>query len=125
MPSGSGGVPVETLRAAVRAYAEDVGLRTAAESVGMSLGGLHAFIGGTTPHERTVRKLLAWYAATAEDRGEDLTAELVRLVLGSLVRHLPEGERDAAVRGMLADLRKRTEAAKVPVPKWLKKGESP
>jgi hypothetical protein len=120
MPSGSGGVPVEQLRAAVRAYAEDVGLRTAAESVGMSLGGLHAFIGGTDPHERTVRKLQAWYVATAAERGAEVTGELARSALALLVRHLPEGEREDAVRGMLADLRRRTEAAKAPVPKWLK-----
>lgn len=120
MPTGSGGVPVETLRAAVRAYAEDVGYRTAADAVGMSLSGLHSFIGGTTPHERTVRKLLAWYVATAEERGEALTEAWVRTVLDLMVRHLPEEKREEAMRGMLADLRKRTEAAKAPVPRWLK-----
>ncbi|HEV2150578.1 MAG TPA: hypothetical protein VGR37_24480 [Longimicrobiaceae bacterium] len=113
-------MPVETLRASVRAYAEDVGYRTAAEQVGMSLGGLHAFIGGTVPHERTIRKLQAWYVATAGERGEELTPELVRTALGLLVRHLPERDREDAVRGMLADLRKRTEAAKAPVPRWLR-----
>jgi hypothetical protein len=120
MPSGSAGVPVETLRASVRAYAEDVGYRTAADAVGMSLGGLHAFIAGTTPHERTIRKLEAWYVATAADRGEELTPELVRTALGMLVRHLPERDREEAVRGMLAELRKRTETTKAPVPRWLK-----
>jgi hypothetical protein len=121
MPSGSAGVPVETLRAAVRAYAEDVGFRTAADSVGMSLGGLHAFIGGTDPHERTIRKLQAWHVATAAERGAEVTGELARSALAVLVRHLPEGERDAAIRGMLADLRKRTDAANAPMPQWLRK----
>lgn len=122
MPSGSGGVPVETLRAAIRAYAEDVGYRIAAEAVGMSISGLHTLTHADAPmHARTIRKLRAWYVQTAAERDDDVSGELVETALGLLVRHLPEGERDAAMRGMLADLRKRTEAAKAPVPKWLKK----
>lgn len=122
MPPSSGGVPVETLRSSVRAYAEDVGYRAAADAVGMSVGGLHAFIGGTTPYERTIRKLHAWYVAAAAEKGGELAPELAQAALGLLVRHLPERARAGAARAMLEDLRQRTEKAGAPMPDWLRQG---
>lgn len=62
MPPPDVVVSVAQLREAARLFAEEVGLRDAAAAIGLSFSGLRTFLGGTSPHPRTVQKLRAWYA---------------------------------------------------------------
>jgi hypothetical protein len=113
-------LPVSVLRAAVADAVKRTSSHAVARGVGMSAPSLRDFINGSEPRQSTLRKLTAWYIRTAWERGEVLSDETARAALALLVEHLPEEKREEAVRGMLADLWERTEAAKVRRPGWLR-----
>ena len=84
-------VSVDVLLDAIRSHAETVGQRRAAADVGMSTGGIHALLHGTSPHPGTVAKLRAWYISRSP-----VSPEQAQVMLGLLMEPLPPARRDAA-----------------------------
>lgn len=107
------------LRAAARAYADAVTLARAAAEIGMTVSGLHSFLGGTNPHRGTLRKLTAWYLARARENPDEVTKETVAAALDVLSGPLPLPLRRDARVALLKALQDVLSDARVPVPNWL------
>lgn len=107
-------VPVSVLLEAIRAHAEAVGQRRAAADVGMSAGGIHALLHGTSPHPGTVAKLRAWYLSRSP-----VAPEQARAILALLLEPLPEARRDAVARELAGRVAEESRAAGVEVPAWV------
>lgn len=108
---------VDVLRATVQAAADARTLRVVAAEIGMSVGGLHAFLDGGQPRPSTFKKLHAWYlrhAAQAGAADEDLAAAAV----DALLRGLREDEREIARGRLLETVRAIYMDAGVPPPPW-------
>ena len=55
---------VGTIRAYAQKRVDQSSLRDVADEVGMSFSGLRSFLSGTSPHPRTVKRLVGWYAVS-------------------------------------------------------------
>ena len=85
----------------------------------MSPSGLHTFLGGTSPHYSTVRKVTAWYVKEAY-RGPDVASvEALNAALGLLTQHLPDPARSEAECAILDVVRERSLGSRTPVPTWV------
>lgn len=107
------------LRTAARAHADAVTLARAAAEIGMTVSGLHSFLGGTNPHRGTLRKLTAWYLARAQAEPDRITSETITAALAVLVSPLPTRLQADARAALLTTLEERFSAARVPRPNWL------
>lgn len=117
MPTPEVAVPVEVLREAARARAEELGLRDAAAEIGLSFSGLRTFLGGTTPHPRTIQKLWIWHSVrTVTDIGRAQNA------LMFLLGHLPADHRRALAREITRRIEHESREAEVAIPSWLASG---
>lgn len=108
-------VSVDVLRAAVAEAVGRSSLRSVAAAVGMTHGGLTKFLEGSPPREATVRKLTVWYLREAA-AGGIVSREAVAAALSVLLAGIPERDRDAAARQVLATVRKVHADAGVRVP---------
>lgn len=110
-------VPVEALRSAVLKASEESSLRQVAFEVGMSVSGLHSFVGGGRPYSSTVSKLIRWFHGQL-DRTEGATSRkdadrALRLLTAHLKR--PAAGRRAILKAITAITAKEKTAA----PQWL------
>jgi hypothetical protein len=115
------GESLETLRALARRFTYASSLRHVAGLVGMSPEGLRRFLDGGTPAPRTRRRLvtLSRMEAVEEDGMADASA---RVALACAVGHLPAAERYAAARELREVVARRSRAAGVAVPGWVRGG---
>lgn len=113
MPPPDVVVSVAQLREAARLFAEEVGLRDAAAAIGLSFSGLRTFLGGTSPHPRTLQKLRAWYAL-----GNHPERERTQAALTLLLGHLPEDKRSIVIHELAQRVEHESKAARVDVPSW-------
>jgi len=113
MPSSDAVVSVAQLREAARLLVEEAGLRDAAAAIGLSFSGLRTFLGGTSPHPRTLQKLRAWYAL-----GDHPERERTQAALMLLLGHLPEETRSLVIHELAQRVEHESRAAKVEVPNW-------
>lgn len=118
MPLPAEGPPVEQLRLAVRRRIAESSFRAVASEVGMSPSGLHSFLGGTSPHYSTLRKVTSWYVREAQRAPEERKVETLRAALGLLVGHLPEPIRGGAIEDILEVLQQAAERSGTSVPTW-------
>lgn len=115
------GESLETLRALARRFTNATSLRHVATLAGMSPEGLRKFLDGATPAPRTRRRLvtLARMEAVEEDGMANAAA---RVALARAVGHLPAAERYAAARELRDVVARRSRAAGVAVPGWVRGG---
>jgi hypothetical protein len=114
MPPSDVVVSVAQLREAARLFVEEVGLRDAAAAIGLSFSGLRTFLGGTSPHPRTLQKLRVWYAL-----GKHPERERTRAALMILLGHLPEEKRSLVIQELAQRVEQESRAAEVEVPNWV------
>ena len=112
-------VPLEQLRRALQQRIAETSFRIAAREVGMSPSGLHTFLGGTSPHYSTVRKITAWYVREAYRGPDAASMEALQAALGLLTQHLPDSARPDAERSILNVVRASSLASRTPLPEWV------
>lgn len=121
MPTPERGVSLDTIRSAATRAAKTEGIRKTARAIGVSVTGFRAFLAGSTPFESTQKKLAGWYLQRVADGAEDSSADVAEAALAVLVEHLPEEEREAAVRELRSVVEKRTKTSGAPVPEWVRR----
>jgi hypothetical protein len=93
-------VPLDEIRAALRARAEEAGYRETARQVGISPNGLRGILDGKNPYTKSLRALNAWYRA--EKTRQPPLPKLVRqTALIELTRHLHRERRQATMDELL------------------------
>lgn len=107
-------VSVDQMRDAAKAHAASVGLRRAAEEIGLSFSGLRTLLAGTSPYPATVAKLRAWYLSRSP-----VEPEQARAILALLLEPLPAERRDAVMRELAERVAEESRAAGVEVPAWV------
>jgi hypothetical protein len=121
LPPSSSDRRVQVLREAARRRVEEVGLREAAEEVGMSFSGLRTFLRGTDPRSTTVRKLSDWYARRASPDEHEL--EEVRKLAELLTRRFAGAAREEAADQLVQHIRLWLagwcDSTNTPPPVWL------
>lgn len=109
-------VPVDELRRAAKEHVDAVGLRIAADEIGMSFSGLRTFVAGTTPRPSTMRKLRAW--CEARGTGAPVTRDDAARHLDPLLEPLPEAEREVVRREFLSSFAAACSRAGIEVAEW-------
>ena len=107
-------VSVSRLREAAQARVAASSRRAVAREIGIYVRGLEVFLTGSTPHPKTLEKLLRWYREQIEEaEGPPVSgSEALRVLL----RALPAGERPHAAAEAAALLRTLHDRAGVPLP---------
>ena len=118
MPSSELRVSVEAIRRAVQVVCGAASLRSVARDVGMTPMGLSAFLKGAKPQERTLRKLLVWYASHSETEREDGETE-VRAGLALLAMQYPAPDRLRIELRMLNEMEEAFREIGMKPPAWL------
>ena len=118
MPSSELPVSVESVRRAVQVACGAASLRAVANEIGMTPMGLHAFLKGSKPQERTVRKLLVWYASQWETERPEGETE-VRTGLALLAVQYPPADRPRIELRMLREMEDAFRELEMRVPAWL------
>jgi hypothetical protein len=85
----------------------------------MTAPGLQAFLGGTTPHLATRRKLEAWLVRMEAGAGEGTGVESATAALRVLLRDLPPSREAAAGRRLVRHLEEIYGSEGAPRPVWL------
>lgn len=116
MPAPGGRIPVDALREAVRRAVEERRIRAVANEIGVSIGGLHRFLKGSTPRASTQTKLLDWHVRNATG---DLAPALASAYLHRLLDSLGGRFRDRTLQRLLAALRDGHRRQGTPPPAWL------
>lgn len=110
---------LDRLREAVGERVQASSLRAVARQVGMSPSGLHKFLSGGVPYQKSRRKLFEWLQhEEAGDAGEGDTGG-VEGTLAGLVRDLPFERREAALTALVDTLRSLYETHGGEAPAWL------
>jgi hypothetical protein len=78
----------ERIRELVRTRVEETSLREVALDIGMSFSGLHSFLRGGEPYQRTREKLTAWYARSRHQTVAPPTPEEVDAAITVLTQYL-------------------------------------
>jgi len=114
-------VSVSRLREAAQARVAASSRRAVAREIGVYVRGLEVFLAGSTPHPKTLEKLLRWYREQIEEtEGPPVSGpEALRVLL----RALPAGERPQAAAETAALLRSLHDRAGVPLPADLEQFE--
>lgn len=120
MPPSSSDPRISLLRRAAQRRVAEIGLRAAADEIGMSFSGLRTFLAGTSPHQITVTRLSRWAAAHAPPADLE-RLEVFRLttrLTGKLPSGVAEGAAADLVRLMAEWMLKWCEDTDTPAPPW-------
>ena len=105
MPSRDDVVPVDQLLAAARQRVAEVGLRVAANEIGVEFSSLNKLLGGgRSPRASTRAKLTTWYLARAAVGELEDPSELLEVGLTILAAYFPENIRDQVREQLRGDL---------------------
>ena len=113
-------MPTAAFRDAAERAAERSSLRQVSREIGMTPPGLQAFLDGTTPQARTLRKLREWYVREAA-ASRDVSEESIRAAFALVLDGVPEKKRGAGVWNLLAVVEKVYEDAGEKRPEWMDK----
>ena len=106
---------LDRLRHAVAERVRATSLRAVARQVGMSPSGLHSFLSGGVPYQKSRRKLFDWLHRERGGRaGDEVSSALV-----SLVRDLPAERREPALEALVDTLRSLYDTHADAAPRWL------
>lgn len=106
---------LDRLRHAVAERVRATSLRAVARQVGMSPSGLHSFLSGGVPYQKSRRKLFEWLHRERGGRaGDEVSSALV-----SLVRDLPAERREPALEALVDTLRSLYDTHADAAPGWL------
>ncbi|HEX2204717.1 MAG TPA: hypothetical protein VHG91_15515 [Longimicrobium sp.] len=116
MPTPGGRIPVDALREAVRRAVEERRIRSVANEIGISVGGLHRFLKGSVPRASTQTKLLDWHVRSTVG---ELPSALAAAYLHRLLDPLGGRLRDRTLQRLIAALREGHRRQGTPPPAWL------
>ena len=97
---------VAFLHAAVRRAVERSSIRDVARQSGMSHGGVHNIVAGTTNRTNgaTIRKLRDWYLRQWAGGGDGLTPEVAAYLVEQVLAVIEPGARRAAAQDLVRPL---------------------
>lgn len=109
------------LYAAVRRAVERSSIRDVAKQSGMSHGGIHNIVTGTTSrtYGATVRKLRDWYLRQWAQGGDGLTPEVAAYLVEQAVAAIEPRARRAAALDLVRSLEDFYTSHQAPRPAWL------
>ena len=109
------------LYAAVRRAVERSSIRDVARQSGMSHGGIHNIVTGTTSrtYGATIRKLRDWYLRHWARGGDGLTPEVAAYLIEQVVAAIEPGARSAAALDLVRSLESIYASHQAPRPAWL------
>lgn len=111
---------VRIYREAAARAVEHWGLRPTARAVGMTAPGLQLFLDGSTPQQRTLKKLREWYLREQKKGapgGPDLAT--IQSALDALLQGVPEPTRSRARAKLLRAAAWAYSEAGIEAPAWL------
>jgi hypothetical protein len=109
------------LLAAVRRAVARSSIRDVARQSGMSHGGIHNIVTGTTnrTYGATVRKLRDWYLRQWARGGDGLTPEVAAYLVEQVLAAIEPGARSAAALDLVRSLETIYASHQAPRPAWL------
>jgi hypothetical protein len=109
------------LYAAVRRAVERSSIRDVARQSGMSHGGVHNIVTGTTnrTYGATIRKLRDWYLNQWARGGDGLTPEVAAYLIEQVLAAIEPGARKAAALDLVRSLESIYASHQAPRPVWL------
>jgi hypothetical protein len=109
------------LLAAVRRAVERSSIRDVARQSGMSHGGIHNIVTGTTnrTYGATIRKLRGWYLHEWARGGDGLTPEVAAYLIEQVLATIEPGARGAAALELVRSLERIYASHQAPRPAWL------
>lgn len=109
------------LYAAVRRAVERSSIRDVARQSGMSHGGIHNIVTGTTnrTYGATIRKLRDWYLRQWAEGGDGLTPEVAVYLIEQVLAVIVPGARNAAALELVRSLESIYASHQAPRPAWL------
>lgn len=110
---------LDRLREAVGERVQATSLRAVARQVGMSPSGLHKFLSGGVPYQKSRRKLFEWLHRESTGEAGREAAPALEGALESLVRDLPFERREAALAALVDTLRALYETHGGEAPAWI------
>jgi hypothetical protein len=121
MASGEPSVPVDRLRDAVREASARTSYNVVADQIGMSRPWVKNFLGGTKPHQSTLRKLNLWYVRYQSEAGpEEMDAVTGEALVGLILTRVPEAERERARADFYGWMVRTHRSAGVGEPPWVR-----
>jgi hypothetical protein len=120
MPPSSSDPRISLLRRAAQRRVDEIGLRAAADEIGMSFSGLRTFLAGTSPHQITVTRISRWAAAHAPpgDLERLEVFSVATRLAGKLPSEIAEGAAVDLVRLMAEWMLEWCEDTDTPAPSW-------
>lgn len=109
-PAGATRQQIPLVRDHVRRRVEETGLRNVARQIGMSPSGLAKLLDGTTPYQKSIRKLYAWYARELTSGKPPVDAKMIAAALRVLARLVPPAGRSRFVDSVVEVLTRRLPA---------------
>ena len=109
------------LHVAVRRAVERSSIRDVAQQSGMSHGGIHNIVTGTTNRTNggTIRKLRDWYLRQWAKGGDGLTPEVAAYLIEQVLAAIEPGARKAAALDLVRSLESLYANHQAPRPAWL------